>query len=553
MPASAIVRRALDRHTGALTERAATNPISASANSKRARTAARLFALFLGCFIVTAVAYHRTNITFFRAESGWYQFLSHEQPEVQRTYLAFFFTHSYHGHYTPVAFAAEFALTRLAGPHANFWKWRQLLVLSILASAIFLLVCAAARPHRLSKPVTLAAASAVTALFVLQPLMRELVAWPFMVMQLGWMICATLTLLALVQFAAHPEERRWIWFGAAFAYASMHWTGLGAITAAATLFIFYFFLGGIRRGRFPDLARHRRPLWIAVAILLGLAALQGLAMIHSFGASKEPASAPGLALSLGFWIYSLFASVRTLVGPQFLPEPDMNLIAAAWPYGLLAILILAAVLCLLARSALRDATPAARTRFVLQAFSITSFAGFVFLMLARRVIEPGSDFRALLIGSRYLVPITFTLLGSAVVLAVALARRGGVMAAIFFVCLSCAALAANRQHARQVYPAIYPLNMIDHEKTWQSIVAVARECEAAGIPIPNVPMGRLIQEFYDWDLRLFEPLLRDELKLTEPCRFADWADCRGVNRAQYDAAAPSLRRLTELLGLNDPP
>jgi hypothetical protein len=52
---------------------------------------------------------------------------------------------------------------------------------------------------------------------------------------------------------------------------------------------------------------------------------------------------------------------------------------------------------------------------------------------------------------------------------------------------------------------------------------------------------------------LFEPLLRDELKLKEQCRFADWAECRGVNRAQYDAAAPSLRRLTELLGLNDAP
>ena len=179
-------------------------------------------------------------------------------------------------------------------------------------------------------------------------------------------------------------------------------------------------------------------------------------MVHSFGASKEPASAPGLAAGLGFWIYSLFASVRTLVGPQFLPEPDINLLAAAWPYGLFAILILAVVLCLLARSALCDATPAARTRFVLHAFSITSFAGFVFLMLARRVIEPGSDFRALLIGSRYLVPITFTLLGSAVVLAVALARRGGFVAAVFFVCLSCAALAANRHHARQVYQPSIP-------------------------------------------------------------------------------------------------
>lgn len=496
-----------------------------------------------------AVAYHRTNITFFRAESGWYQFLSHEQPQVRRNYVAFFFTHSYHGHFTPFAFATEFALTRLAGPHENFWKWRQLFALSLVASAIFLLVCAAARTHRLSTPVTLAAASAVTAIFVLQPLMRELVAWPFMVMQMGWMICGTIALLALVRFATDPGESRWIWIAAGSAYASMHCLGLGAVTVGATILIFCFFLGGIYRGRFSALAGNRRRLQIALVTLMGLATLHGLAMLHSFGASKEPASSPGLAASLGFWIYSLFASVRTLLGLPILPHPNVNLIAAAWPYGLLAILVLAAVLYFLARSALREATPAALTRFVLHTFSIASFGGFVVVMLARHGLEPAWEFRSVLIGPRYLVPITFTLLGSVVVLAIALARRGGLVAAVFFVGLSCAALAANRHHATQVYP----VNMVSHEKAWQSIMAVAQECQAAGLPIPNVPMVKLTQEFYDWDLRSFEPLLRDQLKSTEPCRFVDWAESRGVNRAQYDAAAPSLPRLIELLDLEDGP
>jgi hypothetical protein len=510
------VRRRLDRHTGALTEPAATEPISGSANSKRARTATKLFVLFLCCFIVTAVAYHRTNITFFRAESGWYQFLSHEQPQVRRNYVAFFFTHSYHGHFTPLAFASEFALTRLAGPHENFWKWRQLVALALVASAIFLLVCAASRAHRISKPVTLAAASAVSAIFVLQPLMRELVAWPFMVMQMGWMICGTIALLALVRFATDPTEARWIWVAAGSAYASIHCLGLGVITFAATISVLSFFLAGISRDRFPGMARNRRTLQLALLVLFGLATLHGLAMLHSYGAPKEPASSPGLA--------------------------------ADWPYGFLAVLILATVLYFLARSALREATPAALTRFVLHTFSIASFVGFVVVMLARHGLEPAWEFRAVLDGSRYLVPITFTLLGSAVGLAIALARRGGVLAAILFAGVTCASLAANRHHATQDSS-----NMVSHDKAWQSIMAVARECQAAGLPIPNVPMGKLTQEFYDWDLRLFEPLLRDELKLTEPCRFADWAECRGVNRAQYDAATPSLRRLIALLGLNDAP
>ncbi|MCA1658202.1 MAG: hypothetical protein LC627_02765, partial [Verrucomicrobiaceae bacterium] len=367
------------------------------------------------------------------------------------------------------------------------------------------------------------------------------------------MICGTIALLALVRFATDPAERRWIWIAAGSAYASIHCLGLGSVTIGATILIFCFFLAGIYRGRFPSLAQSRRTLQIALATLIGLATLHGLAMLHSFGASKEPASSPGLAASLGFWMYSLFASVRTLLGLPILPEINVSLIAAAWGYGLAAILILAAVLYLLARSALREATPPTLTRFVLLTFSIASFGGFVVVMLARHGLEPAWEFRSVLIGSRYLVPITFTFLGSVVVLAVALARRGGAVAAIFFVFLSCAALAANRHHATQVYPAISPGNMISHDKAWQLIMAVARECQAAGLPIPNVPLGSLTQEFYDWDLRTFEPLLRDQLKSTEPCRFADWAECRGVNRAQYDAAAPSLRRLIALLGLTDAP
>ena len=56
----------------------------------------------------------------------------------------------------------------------------------------------------------------------------------------------------------------------------------------------------------------------------------------------------------------------------------------------------------------------------------------------------------------------------------------------------------------------------------------------AKLPIPNIPLASLAQEFHQYDLRLFEPLLHDELKLPAPerCEFVEWPECRGaVSRA----------------------
>ena len=119
--------------------------------------------------------------------------------------------------------------------------------------------------------------------------------------------------------------------------------------------------------------------------------------------------------------------------------------------------------------------------------------------------------------------------------------------------LGLAAYLAHNGYERRLSPRVTPLNCISHDHAWQLIVTSAHEAKSAQLRIPNLPMGALTQEFYDFDLKLFEPLLHDELQLPrrERCEFVDWRDCRTTMRANYDRAVPSLRPLIDLLRLEE--
>jgi len=90
--------------------------------------------------------------------------------------------------------------------------------------------------------------------------------------------------------------------------------------------------------------------------------------------------------------------------------------------------------------------------------------------------------------------------------------------------LAVCAIVANQQYAANVLPKVQARSMISHGSAWQSVVSMARECRSADLAIPNVPLGALTQEFGDWDLKLFEPLLRADLKVPAETslRFVAW-------------------------------
>jgi hypothetical protein len=93
--------------------------------------------------------------------------------------------------------------------------------------------------------------------------------------------------------------------------------------------------------------------------------------------------------------------------------------------------------------------------------------------------------------------------------------------------------------------------MISHASAWQAVVAMARECRRADLPIPNVPLGALTQEFYDWDLKRFEPLLRADLKIPPETnlRFIAWPGLTTELPKEYDRAVPALDEVRRRLRL----
>src|SRR5204862_1890510 len=81
------------------------------------RSALGFIAIFLLCWLLTAAVYRQTASNFLRAESGWFLFLSHSDPGLQRRFEKVLLTRNLWGHYAPLVFVAEFETAKLAGTH----------------------------------------------------------------------------------------------------------------------------------------------------------------------------------------------------------------------------------------------------------------------------------------------------------------------------------------------------------------------------------------------------------------------------------------------------
>src|ERR1044071_6978147 len=133
-----------------------------------------------------------------------------------------------------------------------------------------------ARSSRISIVPAEALAGAITALFVFQPQMTEFIAWPFMVMQLEWLLLTVAALAALVQIARGSTRVGWIWMAAGCAYGSMHASGLRIATVGATGVACWLLASSdYIKIQAPTRRRH---LAAALAIMVVFAAIHGACM-----------------------------------------------------------------------------------------------------------------------------------------------------------------------------------------------------------------------------------------------------------------------------------
>jgi hypothetical protein len=465
-----------------------------------------------------------------------------------------FFTKSYNGHYSPLAFYTELKLTYLIGPRETFWKWRQLGAVSVLATCFFFLAYTVARIHRIRHWGAVACAAGVSGVFVFQPLMRELIAWPFLVLQVAAAAVSALALYALVQWVKKPTNRKWIWLAVTFSYLSMHLVGYGLATVLATAAVLGACLAGIYSGQLKEFFPVRRTLLIALITMLLFAGIHGACMEFLRRAPLFRSSGPPVDITsvLTFCVSLFLSAVRALISFNRPPSFNNQLPAGLWPWGLLLLILAASSLILLARSCLRRPTTERLSQFALHCFSIVAFCGFVSMAVARYLAEPDpSGLHNFLLGSRYLVPANLLLFGTFTAIAVKMTRCVGRVGIFLFIALGLTALVAGKQFGATDYKQLIPNGAISHAKAWRAIVSLSQECRAANLPVPNVPMGALTYEFYDWDLKLYEPLLRYSLHLApeQKIEFEAWEKVRGTEPKKYEAVAPSLNRVISLLKL----
>lgn len=470
--------------------------------------------IFLFWWILTAFVYHDTPSNFLRAESGWYLFLSQSTPVVQYNFQRDALTMSFKGHYTPIAFLAEFATAKLVGTRGWFWKWRQITTVALLATLFFLFARASGSAVQLPRAKASIAAFGLTALLIFQPQMREFVAWPYMILQLTWLLCSTVALMSLVQMALRPAETVWPWLAAGAAYTSLHFLGLGIATLAAIGIGMATLQHIIRRGTPKDASKISVPFLTMIALGALHAAVMwkfprpdGLALLPAW----QPL--PFLAAALGFIPNFALATLRSLfsTSPVILGSSQTT---PDWPYGLAIFFGFGFLVSCAFFRCIREPTAPNRARLILLVFSSMLFLAMIAMIAIRQWREPTTDgFATYLVGSRYLVPSTFALAGIIAEFLFLAATAPIVLNALLSLSLGVGAILGQFQYAAHVYPKTMPLSMIAHDQAWRSVVAMARECRHADLAIPNVPLGALTQDFYDWDLKLFEPLLRADLEL----------------------------------------
>ena len=515
----------------------------------------RLIGIFLLWWLLTAAVYRHTASNFLRAESGWFLFLSHSSPAVQQGFEKVLLTKNFYSHYTPFAFLAEFETAKLAGTNGVFWTWRQITVLALLATALFQFARASGAALGMSRVQASSSAVALTAILVFQVQMREFVAWPFMIMQLLWLLFSVLALQSLLRMTQSPAETKWPWLAAAAAYLSLHVLGLGLATIAATAVTMTgLWLARRRAVSLPGLLI-TKPL----LSLLAITALHAIAM-QQFMRATPLSSSPGwnasafLPESLGSIPNLVSAALRSLLSMTH-SGPAPGQISQDWPYGVAILLGIALLVSAAFFRAVKDPTVRNQHRFLLHSFSSTLFLGIIALISLRLWLEPSPNgFAGYLSGSRHLIPVSFALAGILTEMFLLVAWLPVVPTVVLNVGVAICALVAHLHFAAHIYPKAAPRARISHDRAWRSIVAMARECQNAGLAIPNVPLGQLTQEFGDWDLKLFEPLLRADLKLPPETKLelVPWNDLANAAADNYSRQVPSLAAVKKRLRLDAP-
>jgi hypothetical protein len=510
--------------------------------------------LVFASFAVIFVSYKQLKIELLHAESGFFQVIAHSPREAQASLIRSFWTTSSHGHYTPLAFSAEFFFTKWAGMRSSGWRNRQLVLGVCVTVALFSFVRAAPLIAEVTPIVAWAVAGGATMLIIEQPVMREFLQWPFHVFQLVWMILALALATAVARLPAARDKGKWIYMIAGGAYASMHVLGLGLALVVATLAVFLVVMLGIRTGGFESFRSHTRALAIASIVLLVLGGAHTACMLALNNQQPNAETVYRFTWQHFFGLMGWFpcSILLNVFGKRDGLKFSGELIRSAWPLGLALTATIFVFVRFFFRRARAGSCERRDSEALLAVFSRGLLLSLLIMIAKRESDQPGErPLSSYLTEARYIYPFTAAWLGLALSATLRLSVRRLKIAGVAFLIFGFAALGADLEYASEIWPRVAPLHGASNLEIWRYVLQTAREARAADLPIPNIPLQRMTG-FAFIDVKFFEPLLRDELHISasDQCHFIEWHQCSDEQRTEYFAKCPSLLQLARLLDLN---
>ncbi len=464
------------------------------------------FTLFIAAFCKIA----SVNMTPFRAESGW--FIARAWAAGERLdFIKAFLLKAYNGHFTPFFFGSEFLQARMYGANEQLWFWRQMLVLGILASALFLLCRAVCLFTNLSRSSASLVSATFPLLFILQPTVLELAAWPFMAAQLLCLACAALSMsytLNLIRTSALRDAT----LALMWAYAAMHLSGIGFAVSITVLLSASAIVWAQRLPR---------------RFLLPIAAFAAVTLVHAAFMTTTDTPPSGAPQPLGtnierlgaLYMGSIQSGARSLWANGRFPWPNPAAYSVDAVYGIGLMSCVSVVFGLLlwhAKALGRADLLVCATLLALPALALPMYCGMIVIRL--HTVDDPNAIAPFLFGTRYLIFPAFFLFVSMLLALPTLARILGRALIIPLALLAGSAGIATFVFFSSV-ATLWPYMAINAGDEWQNIVSQARTELVTEGHVMDRPMAALDPELQR-NLSEYKALLETDLPCSNCVQFS---------------------------------
>jgi hypothetical protein len=427
------------------------------------------------------------HIQLFKAESGIYLTYAFGGSPIDK-FINNFILHSYNGHFAPIAFSLELFQSRIFNVIEDAWFVRQILAVAALWMAISLFIRETIENCTHRNNLNIFYGVGLASIFVFQPIMIELIAWPFLVYQILSLATATLSVTALYRFGLNRNVGE-LQIALGAGYVTMHLFGVGlafSVAAIATALVVITLHKSIE---------HRRQIFIT----LGIAVFFTLA--HAFLMTRGHVPSPqrvigfaDAALRFGYlFMDSIYMGTRALWANGGLPWPAVSAVALDSVYGWATIITISLVIFAGWRKCKQTGTGGEWVGIAV--FLMVGMLTYTALITFRSLfIKDIAGINAFLVGGRYVIFPSFFVFFGIFCAAKSALRYSSSFVIPSIVIVALAAILGNLVFMKTVIPNTWPWMSTNHSAEWGLLVEGAREKINLGQPIADVEMTKVDPE-----------------------------------------------------------